>query len=97
VRALRFVEHHIDQLRDDFGVKHIEVVIPTHIHDDHVAGIPFLQRQFATACWALDCVAEVISEPARWASTPCCYHKPISIDRILSDGEVFAWRSTSSR
>ncbi|MET4324154.1 MBL fold metallo-hydrolase [Bradyrhizobium sp. RT5a] len=92
IQALRFVEHHIDQLRDDFGVRDIELVVPTHIHDDHVCGIPFLQLRFGTQCWALDCVAEVIANPAAWASTPCCFHKPIKVQRILRDGEAFHWR-----
>lgn len=91
-QALRFVEHHIDQLRDDYGVRDIELVVPTHIHHDHVCGIPFLQRHFDTQCWALDCVAEVISDPAAWASTPCCFQKPIEVQRILRDGEAFHWR-----
>lgn len=92
IQALRFVEHHIDQLRDDYGVRNIELVVPTHIHDDHVCGIPFLQIRFGTQCWALDCVAEVISNPAAWASTPCCFHKPITVQRILRNGEAFQWR-----
>lgn len=92
IQALRFIEHHIDQLRDDYGVQNIELVVPTHIHDDHIAGIPFLQRHFGTQCWALDCVAEVIANPAAWASTPCCFHKPIEVQRTLRDGEAFRWR-----
>ncbi|MER8441290.1 MBL fold metallo-hydrolase [Mesorhizobium sp. M1312] len=92
IRALRFVEHHIDQLRNDFSVEHIDLVVPTHIHDDHICGIPFLQRKFGTQCWALDRVAEVIGNPAAWASTPCCFNKPISVSRVLRDGEAFHWR-----
>ncbi|ESW66524.1 MBL fold metallo-hydrolase [Mesorhizobium sp. C280B] len=92
IQALRFVEHHLDQLRDDYGVDHIEVVIPTHIHDDHTCGIPYLQRNFGTQCWALDCVAEVIVNPSDWASTPCCFNKPISVSKVLRDGEAFHWR-----
>lgn len=92
IQGLRFIEHHIDQLRDDYGVRNIELVIPTHIHDDHVCGIPFLQQHFGTKCWALDCVADVISDPAAWASTPCCFHKPIAVERVLRDGEAFQWR-----
>lgn len=92
LQALRFVQHHIDQLRDDYGVREIELVVPTHIHDDHICGIPFLQRHFGTQCWALDCVAQVITDPAAWASTPCCFHKAIKVQRILHDGEAFHWR-----
>ncbi|MBB4375092.1 glyoxylase-like metal-dependent hydrolase (beta-lactamase superfamily II) [Bradyrhizobium sp. cir1] len=92
MRALRFVEHHIDQLRDDYGVRDIELAVPTHIHDDHVCGIPFLQKHFGTQCWALDCIAPVIFDPAAWASTPCCFHKPIEVHRILYDGEAFQCR-----
>ncbi|UPJ79356.1 MBL fold metallo-hydrolase [Bradyrhizobium sp. 183] len=92
MQALRFIEHHIDQLRDDYGVQDIELVVPTHIHDDQICGIPFLQRHFGTQCWALDCVAAVIANPAAWASTPCCFHKPIEVHRVLCDGETFHWR-----
>lgn len=97
IQALRFVEHHIDQLRDNYGVRHIELVVPTHVHDDHVCGIPFLQRHFGTMCWALDRVAEVIVDPAAWASTPCCFHKSIAVQRILRDGEAFSWRGFDFR
>lgn len=92
MQALRFVEHHIDQLRDDYGVQQIELVVPTHIHDDHICGIPFLQRTFGTECWALDCVAEVIENPSAWASTPCCFQRPIEVQKVLHDGEAFHWR-----
>ncbi|MES0169909.1 MBL fold metallo-hydrolase [Mesorhizobium sp. M0027] len=92
IQAVRFVEHHIDQLREDYGVKEIELVVPTHVHDDHISGIPHLQQHYGTQCWALDRVAEVISEPAAWASTPCCFHKPVKVQRILRDREAFEWR-----
>ena len=66
--------------------------VPTHIHDDHTCGIPYLQRHHGTACWALDEVAAILEAPAAWASTPCTYSKPIRIDRKLADGESFTWR-----
>lgn len=91
METMRFVEHHLDELREDYGVTSFDLVVPTHIHDDHTCGIPFLQRHHGTQCWALKEVAEVLADPAAWASTPCTFPKPIGIDRHLSDGERFQW------
>lgn len=88
---MRFVEHHLKELRQRWGVKSLDLVVPTHIHDDHTAGIPHLQRHYGTRCYALESVARVLTDPEAWASTPCTFHKPIRIDRILSDREQFEW------
>jgi glyoxylase-like metal-dependent hydrolase (beta-lactamase superfamily II) len=91
LETLRFVEHRLDDLRNRYGVTEIDLVIPTHIHDDHTCGIPYLQRHHGTSCWALDKVAEVLESPAEWASTPCLFPRPIHVDRRLADGERFHW------
>ena len=91
LEVMRFIEHHLKELRKDYGIEKFDLVIPTHIHDDHTCGIPHLQRFYDTKCWALDSVAQVLSDPNAWASTPCTFHKPINIDRVLSDGEQFQW------
>ena len=88
---MRFVEHHLKELRQRWGIETFDLVVPTHIHDDHTAGIPHLQRHYRTRCYALDSVARVLTDPEAWASTPCTFHKPIRIDRILADGERFDW------
>lgn len=90
--TLRFVEHHLDELAEDYGVTEIEVVIPTHSHDDHTCGIPYLQRHRGTQCWALREVGQVLADPAAWTSTPCTFPKPIRIDRWLTDGERLQWQ-----
>jgi glyoxylase-like metal-dependent hydrolase (beta-lactamase superfamily II) len=91
LEVMRFVEHHLDELREEHGVTSFDLVIPTHIHDDHTCGIPYLQRHHGTKCWALEEVAQVLADPAAWASTPCTFPKPIRIDRRLTDGERFTW------
>ncbi|MFN0170624.1 MAG: MBL fold metallo-hydrolase [Bryobacteraceae bacterium] len=91
METMRFVEHHLKELRRDYGVTSFDLAVPTHIHDDHTCGIPHLQRFYGTKCWALDEVAQVIQEPAAWASTPCVFPKPIRVDRVLSDRETFEW------
>ncbi len=91
LETMRFVEHHLDELREDYGVTEFDLVVPTHIHDDHTCGIPFLQRHHDTKCWALEQVGQVLADPMAWASTPCTFNKPIRIDRWLGDGERFKW------
>lgn len=87
----RFIEHHLDDLRDNHGITSFDTVLVTHIHDDHTVGVPFLQRHHGTQCWALDTVATVLEAPAAWSSTPCILPKPIRVDRRLQDGERFTW------
>ncbi len=89
--SMRFIEHHLKELREDYGITTIDLAVPTHIHDDHTCGIPHLQKYYGTKCFALDEVAQVLENPAAWASTPCTYHEPIRIDRILRDNERFEW------
>ena len=81
LETARFVEHRLDELRVSYGVGEIDLVVPTHIHDDHTCGNPYLQRHYGTRCWALEEVGRVLVEPAAWASTPCLYPKPIRVDR----------------
>jgi glyoxylase-like metal-dependent hydrolase (beta-lactamase superfamily II) len=90
--TMRFVEHHLDELRDDYGITSFDLVVPTHIHDDHTCGIPYLQKHHGTQCWALKDVGQVLADPAAWASTPCTFAKPIRIDRELNDRERFQWQ-----
>ena len=91
MESMRFVAHHLDELRENYGVTEFDLVVPTHIHDDHTCGIPYLQRHHGTRCWALSQVAQVIEDPAAWASTPCTYTKTIRVERYLNDGESFTW------
>lgn len=92
---IRFIEHHLDELRCVHGVNEIDVVIPTHIHDDHICGIPFLQRFHGTSCWALEQLGSVLEDPFQWSALPSIYPQSIKIDRKLIDGESFNWEGFS--
>ena len=39
-------------LQREFGVSRIDVAIPTHYHDDHVAGFNLLREVEGTEVWA---------------------------------------------
>ena len=89
--TMRFIVHHLDELRETYGVTEIDLVLITHIHDDHTVGIPYLQRHENTNAWALDEVAQVLASPAEWSSTPCTLKKPIEFSRVFADGDTFTW------
>ena len=95
---MRFVEHHLDELREDYGVTRFDLVVPTHIHDDHTCGIPFLQRHHGTRCWALEEVAPGAGRPGRLGQHALHLpqadpHRPLA----AATASASAGRSTSSR
>jgi len=81
----------LDALRRDHGVERVEVVVPTHFHDDHVAGIGLLRELEGTEVWAPENVAPVLEQPTRH-DLPCLWFDPIPVDRVLPLGKTFAWR-----
>ncbi|HEX5801166.1 MAG TPA: MBL fold metallo-hydrolase [Gaiellaceae bacterium] len=81
----------IAALRRDHGVDRVEVVVPTHFHDDHVAGINLLRDVEGTQAWAPENVAHVLEEPRHY-DLPCLWFEPIPVDRRLPLGEPVAWR-----
>ena len=89
--SMRFVEHHLKELKRDYGVTSFDLAVPTHIHDDHTCGMPHLQKHYGTKAYALEQVAQVLADPAAWASTPCCFPRAIRFDKVLGDGDRFDW------
>ena len=78
-------------LRQDFGVDRIEAAVPTHYHDDHVAGLNLLREVEGTEVWAPENVAPVLVDPRRY-DLPCLWFDPIPVDRTLPLGRPVAWR-----
>lgn len=79
------------QLRERFGVERVEVVVPTHYHDDHVAGFNLLRETWGTEIWAADHIAPVLEQPSRY-DLPCVWHDPIPVQRQIAAGETVRWR-----
>jgi glyoxylase-like metal-dependent hydrolase (beta-lactamase superfamily II) len=86
----RALLHSLDPLRREAGVEGIAAVIPTHYHDDHVCGIPLLQRLYGTPCWAPANFAAHLAEPTAHRF-PCTSPGPIRVDRALALEESLEW------
>lgn len=80
----------LDTLRRDYGVERIEVAIPTHYHDDHVAGLELLRDVEGTEVWAPEHIAPVLERPERY-DLPCLWFEPIAVDRPLPLVTPVAW------
>ena len=88
---VRFVEHSLERLGRQYGVKKIEAVLPSHYHDDHVNGIPYLQKQLGVECWAYENMREILENP-RGELIGCVLPTPITVQRTFRDGERLNWR-----
>jgi glyoxylase-like metal-dependent hydrolase (beta-lactamase superfamily II) len=79
------------QLKRQFGVTKVEVVVPTHYHDDHVAGLNLLREVEGAEVWAASTFAEVLAHPWRF-DLPCLWYDPIPVDRELPLETPIRWR-----
>lgn len=87
---MRFVEHSLDELKAVAGLRAVEAVIPSHYHDDHLAGLPWLQETQGTQAWIFENFAEMVANPAGY-SVPCLLPHPIRVDRTLADRGRVSW------
>jgi glyoxylase-like metal-dependent hydrolase (beta-lactamase superfamily II) len=77
-------------LRELYAVTRISVALPTHYHDDHIAGMPLLRDVEGTELWIPENVAPTMADP--WLEDlPCQWYDPIVADRVLPLGEAFTW------
>jgi len=78
-------------LRRDYGIERVEVAVPTHYHDDHVAAFNLLRDVHGTEVWAGSVVAEVLENPQRY-DLPCLWYDAIPCERHIPDGATVRWR-----
>ncbi|KRV50407.1 hypothetical protein AQ490_15040 [Wenjunlia vitaminophila] len=81
----------LEALRRDHGIDRVEVALPTHYHDDHVAGFNLLRDVEGTRIWSPSNVTPVLEDPRRW-DLPCLWFDPIPVDRDLPVGAPVRWR-----
>jgi glyoxylase-like metal-dependent hydrolase (beta-lactamase superfamily II) len=83
----RFVAHTLDDFRASAGLQRVHATVPSHYHDDHLAGVPWLQREHGAQAWIHDSFADIVTTPERY-DLPCLLAEPIRVDRVLADGDL---------
>ncbi|MFB3921961.1 MAG: MBL fold metallo-hydrolase [Terriglobia bacterium] len=87
---MRFVEHTIPELKARYGLKSIDVAMPSHMHDDHLNGFPHLVRHYGAKIWCYDNMVDILENP-RGNNLGCTLGEPIKVDRAFHDSETFKW------
>lgn len=87
---IRFVEHNIEDLKSRFGMKSIEVAMPSHMHDDHMNGFPHLTRHHHTQIWCYENMVDIFENP-RGHNLGCTLGEPFKVSRAFRHGERFKW------
>jgi glyoxylase-like metal-dependent hydrolase (beta-lactamase superfamily II) len=83
--------HSLDALQEQLGIDRVDVALISHFHDDHVCGVPLLQRLFGTQCWASEAFADLLADPDAHCF-PCDWPQPIRIDRRIRHHETVRWQ-----
>jgi glyoxylase-like metal-dependent hydrolase (beta-lactamase superfamily II) len=81
----------LDALKRTYGIDRVEVAVPTHYHDDHVAGFGLLHEVEGTEIWAADSIAPILRDPRRF-DLPCLWYDPLPVDRAVPTGVPMRWR-----
>ncbi|HEX5828124.1 MAG TPA: MBL fold metallo-hydrolase [Candidatus Limnocylindrales bacterium] len=81
----------IPALKRQFGVDRVEAAIPTHYHDDHVAGFNLLRDVEGTRVWSPANMTAIFRDPRRY-DLPCLWWDPVGVDRELAFGVPVRWR-----
>lgn len=80
----------LEALKREYGVHKIDVVLPTHYHDDHVAGFNLLRDVEGAQVWAAENFAPILAKPSCY-DLPCLWYDPIPVDRILPMNCPIQW------
>jgi glyoxylase-like metal-dependent hydrolase (beta-lactamase superfamily II) len=80
----------VPKLKRDHGVDRIEVALPTHYHDDHVAGFNLLRDVEGTQVWSPANMTRIFREPRRF-DLPCLWYDPIGVDREVPFERAIRW------
>jgi len=92
----RVLPHGFEPLKRQLGIDRIDVVLLSHFHDDHVAGVPMLRRRFGTECWVPENFASLLEHPEAHRF-PCNWPEPLAIDRRLPLDREFTWEEFTFR
>lgn len=87
----RYIDFLTPHLEADLGVKTVEAFLPSHYHDDHLAGLSMLIERYGTQVISSPELKDIIEHPERY-DMPCLLPQGVMVKRVVERGEAFNWR-----
>lgn len=87
----RFIDHLLPYLETELGIQTVEWFIPSHYHDDHLAGYPALQARYGTQVASSPELKDILEHPERY-EMPCLVPQGMEVHQVVERGEAFHWR-----
>ena len=85
----RWAHARIDTILKELKIERVEVVIPSHYHEDHVRGFPTL-KDLGAEFWVYEDFVDILEHPSRYNF--CCLAPEITVaDRVIHDNEWITW------
>ena len=92
----RFIDQLTPRLEAETGITDVEWFLPSHYHDDHLAGLPTLQVKYGTKVACSPELQDLLQHPDRY-DMPCTVPQAATVDHVIGRDEVFAWRGFEFR
>ena len=92
----RFIDHLTPWLEEETGITDVEWFLPSHYHDDHLAGLPTLQIKYGTKVASSPEVKDILEHPERY-EMPCLVPHGTKVDHVIERDDIFHWRGIDFR
>ena len=87
----RYIDNLSPYLETELGVHTVEWFLPSHYHDDHLAGYPMLQARYGTRVVSSPELKDILEHPENY-DMPCAVPHGMTVDHVVERGEAFRWR-----
>ncbi|MFN8489576.1 MAG: MBL fold metallo-hydrolase [Caldilineaceae bacterium] len=87
----RFIDRLLPYLETELGIQKVEWFLPSHYHDDHLAGLPALQARYGTKLASSPELQDIVEHPERY-DMPCLVPQGVQVDQVVPRGAALRWR-----
>ena len=87
----RFIDNLTPYLEAELGIRQVEWFLPSHYHDDHLAGYAALRNRYGTGMVSSPELKEILEHPEAY-DMPCLVPEGYQVD-VVVERVSFAWQA----